>query len=100
MRSLITKKELTKIEILFGSWLTVVLLSWGSFVAYGYPVLNALFEVVSALTDAGLTMGITVEGMPTLLKLVILFDMLFGKFTVIGLIAYSLPKLLHRHNKK
>lgn len=98
MKSLITKKELTKIEVVFCSWLIMLALSWGAFVAYGYPVLDSLFEVVSALTDAGLSMGIVNVELPTILKLVTVLDMLFGKFTVIGLVIFSLRKLLH-HKK-
>jgi trk system potassium uptake protein TrkH len=102
--TLITATEVRRITALFLVWLGVVIFSWIPFVLYGYPCLNSLFDVVSALTDAGLTTGIANESLPTLLKLVILFDMLFGKFVIVGLLIISLPKIIkrsyHKHHKE
>lgn len=97
MKTLMTRKEITRLGYIFKVWTIVALWSWFMFLCYGYPVLNSLFEVVSALTDAGLSTGIINNSLPGVLKIVTMVDMLFGKFTIIGLLLLSLPKLLHHH---
>lgn len=97
MKNLITKREVERLSYIFKVWVIVALWSWFAFLLYDYPALNALFEVVSALTDAGLSTGIINNTLPAVLKVVAMFDMLFGKFTIIALLLLSLPKLLHHH---
>ena len=99
MKNLVTKREVERLGYIFKVWVVVACMSWFAFLFYGYPILNSLFEVVSALTDAGLSTGIINQLLPAPLKLVIMVDMLFGKFTIIGLLLLSLPNLLHKRKE-
>jgi len=53
--------------------------------ALGYPALPALFESVSATANVGLTMGLTNPSMPTVLKLVYIFQMWAGRLEFISI---------------
>jgi len=50
----------------------------------GYPVLDSLFESVSASANVGLSMGITSPSMPTLLKITYIFQMWIGRLEFIS----------------
>jgi len=74
--------------LLFGG---VIVLSWLPFVAYGHDPLDALFEVVSATATVGLSAGITSTELPSALKGVLMFDMLFGRLEIIALLVVLYP---------
>ena len=67
--------------------------------AYGYPIVDALFESVSAGSNTGLSCGVTQAGMPVLLKIVYIFEMWMGRleflsvFTLFGFIATSVRSM-------
>jgi len=72
-------------------------------VLLGYPFLPALFESVSAAANVGLSVGITTPSMPSLLKIVYIFQMWGGRleFIAIGVSLLTLSSLLkHRRNEK
>jgi len=56
----------------------------------GYPLLDSLFESISAAANVGLSCGLTQADMPTLLKITYIFQMWVGRlefmsvFTLIG----------------
>lgn len=60
-------------------FIAAIFLSWIPFLVYGYPPLDALFEVVSATATVGLSTGITQHSLPTLLKMVLCADMFLGR---------------------
>lgn len=70
----------------------VVFLSWMPFLAYGYPPLDALFEVVSATGTVGLSSGITAPELPTALKLVLCADMLLGRLEMVAWLVLFYPR--------
>jgi len=70
----------------------VVLVSWLVFVSFGYPPLNALFEVVSATGTVGLSTGITHSDLPTALKTVLCIDMLLGRVEIVALLIVLYPR--------
>lgn len=70
----------------------VVVLSWFVFVAYGYPPLNALFEVVSATGTVGLSTGITHAELPAILKMLLCIDMLLGRVEIVALLIVLYPR--------
>jgi trk system potassium uptake protein TrkH len=70
----------------------VTLASWLVFVAFGYPPLDALFEVVSATGTVGLTAGITHTDLPVILKTVLGVDMLLGRVEVVALLIVLYPR--------
>jgi trk system potassium uptake protein TrkH len=75
--------------LLFGS---VTLLSWFTFVGYGYEPLDALFEVVSATGTVGLSTGITSQELPAFLKAVLCVDMLLGRLEIVALLVVLYPR--------
>ncbi len=74
--------------LLFGA---AVVLSWLPFVAMGYDPLDSLFEVVSATGTVGLSVGITSETLPGLLKGVLCADMLIGRLEVMAWLVVLYP---------
>ncbi len=56
-------------------------------VLYGYPLSEALFESVSAASTTGLSVGITSSSMPTLLKVVFMFQMWAGRLEFMAVLA-------------
>ncbi|MGD1983701.1 MAG: potassium transporter TrkG, partial [Chromatiaceae bacterium] len=70
--------------------LTVVL-SWIIMVASGEDVLDALFEVVSAVGTVGLSTGIASHDLATGLKILLCLDMLFGRLEVLALLVLLYP---------
>ena len=67
----------------------VIVLSWLPFLAAGYPPLDALFEVVSAVGTVGLSMGITGPELETGLKLLLSLDMLLGRLEILALLVLA-----------
>lgn len=84
-------EEMLHILVVPASFLLVVVLSVLPFLLYGYPPLDALFEVVSATGTVGLTTGITSSDLPAALKLVLAFDMLAGRLEFIALLVMLTP---------
>ncbi len=70
----------------------IALYGFGSLVGmcFGYPFLDSLFESTSAAANVGLSCGITVVDMPSLLKITYMFQMWAGRlefvsvFTLVG----------------
>jgi trk system potassium uptake protein TrkH len=69
----------------------VVVLSWLPFLALGYPALDSLFEVVSAIATVGLSTGLTGPQLPDVLKGVLCVDMLLGRLEVVALLLVLYP---------
>lgn len=66
----------------------VAFISCLPFLAYGYPPLDVLFEVVSATGTVGLSSGITQAGLPAFLKLVLCGDMLLGRLEFVAWLIF------------
>ena len=67
-----------------------VLLSWVPFIVAGFDPLNALFEVVSAISTAGLSAGVSGPDLHWVLKIVLCMDMLLGRLEIFAwLILFS-----------
>ncbi|MGR9091761.1 MAG: TrkH family potassium uptake protein [Gammaproteobacteria bacterium] len=75
--------------VLFG---IVVLISWLVFLVHGYPPVDALFEVASAVGTVGLTSGITEAALPGILKFVLCLDMLLGRVEIVALLVILYPR--------
>jgi trk/ktr system potassium uptake protein len=67
------------------------LASWLPFLAAGYPPLDALFEVVSALGTVGLSTGVTSAELPRALKAVLCVDMLLGRVELVAMLMLLYP---------
>jgi trk system potassium uptake protein TrkH len=88
---LLEESEVQRVLVLILLFIGVIVFSWLCFLMYGYAPMNALFEVVSASATVGLSAGITSADMPVLLKLVLCFDMLFGRLEIIALLVVLYP---------
>lgn len=73
-------------------YILTVLVSWFVFLLYGYPPLDALFEVVSATGTVGLSTGITQGELPAVLKIVLALDMLLGRVEIVALLIVLYPR--------
>jgi len=69
----------------------VILLSWLLFLAFGYPPLDSLFEIVSATATVGLSTGITSPDLHPVLKAVLCVDMLLGRLEIVALLVVLYP---------
>lgn len=69
----------------------VILVSWLPFLALGYPPLDALFEICSAVGTVGLSVGITGPGLEGGLKLLLSLDMLLGRLEILSLLVLVYP---------
>ncbi|TVM15036.1 TrkH family potassium uptake protein [Oceanidesulfovibrio indonesiensis] len=65
--------------------------SWIAFLAYGYPPLESLFDVVSAVGTVGLSAGVVSNDLPAFLKLVLCLDMLLGRVEIIAILVLLNP---------
>jgi trk system potassium uptake protein TrkH len=83
--------EFVRAMLVMALFLGVVAISWLAFLAYAYPPLDALFEVVSASATAGLSVGVTGPGLPTPLKLLLCADMLAGRLEVMAILILFYP---------
>jgi len=84
--------EVIKALLLILLFIIIIVLSWIPFIVLGYDPLNALFEVVSACSTAGLSSGITRPELETFLKGVLCFDMLAGRLEIIALLVVIYPR--------
>lgn len=73
------------------AYAAVIIVSWLPFLAYGYDPLNALFEVVSAVSTTGLSAGIAGPELEDLLKVVLCFDMWMGRVEIIAFLIVLYP---------
>ena len=73
-------------------YLLVMLLSWALFLAFGHAPLDALFDVVSALSTSGLSVGVVSGNLDPALKAVLCLVMLMGRVEVIAILVLLYPR--------
>jgi trk system potassium uptake protein TrkH len=66
-------------------------MSWLPFLVLGYPPLDALFEICSAVGTVGLSVGITGPDLDDGLKLLLSLDMLLGRVEILALLVLLYP---------
>jgi trk system potassium uptake protein TrkH len=64
---------------------------WLAFLAFGYPPLESLFEVSSAIATVGLSSGITSEALEPQLKAVLCAGMWLGRLEVFAMLVLLYP---------
>jgi trk system potassium uptake protein TrkH len=74
------------------AYVGVIVASWAAFLIHGYPALDALFEVVSAVGTAGLSVGVASPTLEPLLKAVLCLDMLMGRVEVLAFVVLLYPR--------
>ncbi|MCW8918780.1 MAG: TrkH family potassium uptake protein [Gammaproteobacteria bacterium] len=83
--------EIQNALLLILLFLLLVMLSWLIFVGYGYPPLDALFEVVSASATVGLSSGISGPALEGELQALLMLNMLLGRLEIIALLVVLYP---------
>jgi trk system potassium uptake protein TrkH len=84
--------EINSVVTLLVLYLLVILLSWTAFLVAGHAPLDALFEIVSALATAGLSVGVASMTLEPALKAVLCLDMLMGRVEVIAFLVLLYPR--------
>jgi trk system potassium uptake protein TrkH len=74
-----------------------ILFSFASAIAISYltksDFINALFEASSALSNTGLTVGMTTMDLDIISKLILSINMIFGRFEIITILYIFISKL-------
>lgn len=83
--------EIERCFLLVFLFLLVIVLSWFVFILMGWPVLDSLFEVVSATCTVGLSTGISSAALPAVLKSVLCLDMLMGRLEIVAFLVLLYP---------
>jgi trk system potassium uptake protein TrkH len=83
--------EIIRALLLTVLFVLVILFSWWPFLLHGYEPIDALFEVVSAIGTVGLSSGITGTELPAHLKLILCFDMWFGRLEILVFLVVFYP---------
>ena len=84
--------EIYTVVTLLVVYLLVILLSWAAFLASGHAPLDALFDIVSAVATAGLSVGVVSATLDPGLKGVLCLDMLMGRVEVIAFLVLLYPR--------
>ena len=90
--AILSADDIQHASILLLLFVLTLLGSWLAFVACGYPTVDSLFEVTSALATTGLSVGISAAELPAALKLLLCFDMLLGRVEVFALLVLLYPR--------
>jgi trk system potassium uptake protein len=67
------------------------------FTSFGYTMVDSVFTLTSALSNTGLSAGITNPSLPLALKLILILVMIVGR---IGIIAFCVALMSRRNEKK
>ncbi len=86
------REDIEPVLLLLVLFFGAAAVSWLAFVAWGYPPLESLFEVISALGTVGLSTGIARPELEPALKLVLCADMLLGRLELIALLVLLYPR--------
>lgn len=73
-------------------YVAICYLSWLAFLSAGFPPLDSLFEVISAVSTVGLSTGVADPDLPASLKLVLCADMLLGRLEVLAFLVLLSPR--------
>ena len=85
-RDLLNDRLVRQAALFFGMYLVVLLVGTGIMAAYGYPLKDSLFEFASTLGTVGLSVGITLPGMPPELLIMQSLGMLLGRLEIFAVI--------------
>ncbi len=87
----IPEREMAGVTALIAIFVGLQLLATIILTAAGYPPMAALFDVTSALSTVGLSVGVSGPSLSDPLKLLLSFLMLAGRVEIIGLAIVLLP---------
>ncbi len=74
----------------------LIAIVWFLFILYGYAPLDALFDVISAQSNTGLSTGIISNSLPGFLKLILVVQMWMGRLEIIPVLVliHSIYKII------
>jgi len=84
--------ELLRAGTLLLLFVVTLAVSWLAFLFYGYPPVEALFEVASATGTVGLSVGITRSELEPFLKGVLCMNMLLGRLEIFAVLVTLAPR--------
>ena len=84
--------DIERTMLVLGLFTATILVSWLIFVGQGFAALDALFEVVSAVSTVGLSSGISGPELAPTLKLLLCTDMLLGRLEILALLVLLYPR--------
>ncbi len=83
----ITSRQIKEINQFILIWIIFILIGVFVVSAHGYDMGNALFEVSSAQSNAGISAGITQQGMPIGIQIMLIINMFVGRLEIIPLMV-------------
>jgi trk system potassium uptake protein len=84
-------EDLQRVLLTVMLFVLTVIGCWLAFLAFGYPPLESLFEVSSAIATVGLSSGITSEALEPQLKAVLCAGMWLGRLEVFAMLVLLYP---------
>ena len=81
-------------------WVLFILIGSMVLTLYGYSLADSVFEVVSAQSNAGISTGITGEGMPLGVEIMLIINMWVGRLEIIPILSAIGFMLSLRRSKK
>lgn len=88
----ITESDVRQALVLLTLYVSATAISWLVFLLHGYPPLDSLFEVVSAIGTVGLSTGITRPDLEPILKGLLSADMLLGRLEILAFLVLLYPR--------
>ena len=83
----ISGKEVREINQFILLWLVFIFIGVVVVVSQGFGLADALFEIASAQSNAGISVGITGAGMPIIVEIMVIINMFVGRLEIIPLMA-------------
>ncbi|MFA5763556.1 MAG: potassium transporter TrkG [archaeon] len=92
-------EQLREINQFILMWIIFIAIGTLVITSYGFALSDALFEVASAQSNAGLSTGISGSGMPVGVEVMLIINMFVGRLEIIPIIA-SVGLLLNLRRRK
>lgn len=83
----ISDKAIKESCIYFLIFILLIIVSWIVLLSQGYDSCYSLFDIISAVSNNGLSLGMVNLSMPVVVKLTMIMDMLLGKLEIIPIIV-------------
>ena len=83
----INEREIKEASAYIALFFMFLVFGWFMMTLYGYDTFTALFDVISIQSNNGLSTGIVFGGLPTPLKLTLIFLMWIGRLEIIPILV-------------
>jgi len=82
------EKELMQVALYFFIYMFFIFIGSLVLTVYGFPLVDALFETISATATVGLSVGVTSYALAIPAKLILIFEMWIGRLEIIPVIVW------------